>query len=74
MIVRAYALPPLGVVAHEKAGAAVALSFIIAAIVAGLAALSYAEMACLVPIAGSAYTYTYATCGELMAWIIGWDL
>ncbi|KAK3812126.1 MAG: amino acid permease-domain-containing protein [Benniella sp.] len=63
-----------GVVAHEKAGAAVALSFVIAAIVAGLAALSYAEMACLVPIAGSAYTYTYATCGELMAWIIGWDL
>ncbi|KAF9904830.1 hypothetical protein BX616_001162 [Lobosporangium transversale] len=63
-----------GVVAHEKAGPAVCISFIIAAIVAGLAALSYAEMACLVPIAGSAYTYTYATCGELMAWIIGWDL
>ncbi|KAF9357348.1 hypothetical protein BGX26_003896 [Mortierella sp. AD094] len=63
-----------GVVAHDKAGPAVCISFIIAAIVAGLAALSYAEMACLVPIAGSAYTYTYATCGELMAWIIGWDL
>ncbi|KAI1320695.1 hypothetical protein EDD11_010229 [Mortierella claussenii] len=63
-----------GVVAHEKAGPAVCISFILAAIVAGLAALSYAEMACLVPIAGSAYTYTYATCGELMAWIIGWDL
>ncbi|KAK3842738.1 MAG: amino acid transporter [Linnemannia gamsii] len=63
-----------GIVAHDKAGAAVTISFIIAAIVAGLAALSYAEMACLVPIAGSAYTYTYATCGELMAWIIGWDL
>ncbi|KAI8347916.1 amino acid permease-domain-containing protein [Mortierella sp. GBAus27b] len=63
-----------GVVAHDKAGPAVAISYIIAAIVAGLAALSYAEMACLVPIAGSAYTYTYATCGELMAWIIGWDL
>lgn len=63
-----------GVVANEKAGPAVCVSFIIAAIVAGLAAMSYAEMACLVPIAGSAYTYTYATCGELMAWIIGWDL
>ncbi|KAG0210126.1 hypothetical protein BGX28_009667 [Mortierella sp. GBA30] len=63
-----------GLVANEKAGPAVCVSFIIAAIVAGLAALSYAEMACLVPIAGSAYTYTYATCGELMAWIIGWDL
>lgn len=64
----------IGVVANEKAGPAVCVSFIIAAIVAGLAAMSYAEMACLVPIAGSAYTYTYATCGELMAWIIGWDL
>ncbi|KAG0311203.1 hypothetical protein BGZ99_010320 [Dissophora globulifera] len=63
-----------GVVAHEKAGPAVCISFILAAVVAGLAALSYAEMACLVPIAGSAYTYTYATSGELMAWIIGWDL
>ncbi|KAF9123009.1 Cationic amino acid transporter-1 [Mortierella sp. 14UC] len=63
-----------GIVANEKAGPAVTISFIIASIVAGLAALSYAEMACLVPIAGSAYTYTYATCGELMAWIIGWDL
>ncbi|KAI7820298.1 amino acid permease-domain-containing protein [Gamsiella multidivaricata] len=63
-----------GVVAHERAGPGVAISFVIAAIVAGLAALSYAEMACLVPIAGSAYTYTYATCGELLAWIIGWDL
>jgi hypothetical protein len=64
----------LGIVANEKAGPAVVISFIIASIVAGLAALSYAEMACLVPIAGSAYTYTYATCGELLAWIIGWDL
>ncbi|KAF9916723.1 hypothetical protein FBU30_001177 [Linnemannia zychae] len=63
-----------GKVANDKAGPAVVISFVIASIVAGLAALSYAEMACLVPIAGSAYTYTYATCGELMAWIIGWDL
>ncbi|KAF9101295.1 hypothetical protein BGX29_005811 [Mortierella sp. GBA35] len=63
-----------GIVANQKAGPAVVISFVIASIVAGLAALSYAEMACLVPIAGSAYTYTYATCGELMAWIIGWDL
>ncbi|KAF9426873.1 hypothetical protein BGZ94_005871 [Podila epigama] len=61
-----------GIVANEKAGPGVVISFVIASIVAGLAALSYAEMACMVPIAGSAYTY--ATCGELMAWIIGWDL
>ncbi|KAG0254251.1 hypothetical protein BG011_005876 [Mortierella polycephala] len=63
-----------GLVANDKAGPAVCISFIIAAFVAGLAALSYAEMACMVPIAGSAYTYTYATCGELLAWVIGWDL
>ncbi len=65
-----------GVEAREHAGPAVTLSFAIAGAVALLAALSYAELASAVPAAGSAYTYTYAyaTVGELVAWIIGWDL
>ncbi|GLZ04614.1 amino acid permease [Actinomadura sp. NBRC 104412] len=63
-----------GQVAKDKAGPAVALSFILAAIVCGLAALCYAEFSSTVPVAGSAYTYSYATLGELPAWIIGWDL
>src|SRR5690349_24540946 len=50
------------------------LSFVITAVVCGFAALCYAEFASMVPISGSAYTYTYATLGELVAWIIGWDL
>jgi APA family basic amino acid/polyamine antiporter len=56
------------------AGPAIVLSFVLTAAVCGLAALCYAELAALVPISGSAYTYTYATLGELLAWIIGWDL
>jgi APA family basic amino acid/polyamine antiporter len=56
------------------AGPAIALSFLLVAIVCGFAALCYAELASMIPIAGSAYTYTYATMGELAAWIIGWDL
>jgi basic amino acid/polyamine antiporter, APA family len=56
------------------AGPAIALSFVLVAIVCTFAALCYAEMASMIPIAGSAYTYTYATMGELIAWIIGWDL
>ena len=56
------------------AGPAIALSFALVAIVCGFAALCYAELAAMIPIAGSAYTYTYATMGELIAWIIGWDL
>ena len=56
------------------AGPAIALSFFLVAIVCGLAGLCYAELASMIPIAGSAYTYTYATLGELVAWIIGWDL
>lgn len=63
-----------GVVAATQAGPGVALSFLIAGIASGAAALSYAEFAGLIPVAGSAYTYAYAVLGELVAWIIGWDL
>jgi APA family basic amino acid/polyamine antiporter len=59
---------------HTGAGPALAVSFLIVAISCGLAALCYAEFASLVPVSGSAYTYAYATLGELVAWIIGWDL
>jgi APA family basic amino acid/polyamine antiporter len=59
---------------HLGAGPGVSLSFIITAIACTFCALCYAEFAALVPIAGSAYTYSYATLGELVAWIIGWDL
>lgn len=60
--------------ATDSAGAAVTISFVIAAIGCAFAGLCYAEFASMIPIAGSAYTYSYATMGELMAWIIGWDL
>ncbi|TVT31316.1 amino acid permease [Amycolatopsis rhizosphaerae] len=63
-----------GVEAKTHAGPAVTLSFVIGAIVAGLAAVCYAELASSVPTAGSAYTYAFATLGEPFAWIIGWDL
>ena len=63
-----------GRVARENAGPAVALAFIIAAVVCGLAALCYAEFASTLPVAGSAYTFAYATLGEFPAWVIGWDL
>src|SRR5215210_2807557 len=56
------------------AGPALMLSFVITAIVCGFTALCYAEFASMVPISGSAYTYSYATLGEVVAWIIGWDL
>jgi APA family basic amino acid/polyamine antiporter len=59
---------------HLGAGPGVMLSFIITAVACGFCALSYAEFAALVPISGSAYTYSYATLGEIVAWIIGWDL
>ena len=60
--------------AADHAGPAVTLGFILAAIGCALAGLCYAEFAAMIPIAGSAYTYSYATMGELVAWIIGWDL
>ena len=63
-----------GRVARETAGPAVALSFVVAGIVCALAALCYAEFASTVPVAGSAYTFAFATLGEFPAWIIGWDL
>jgi APA family basic amino acid/polyamine antiporter len=56
------------------AGPAVVLSFVLAAVACMFSALSYAELASSIPVSGSAYTYTYATLGELVAWIIGWDL
>ncbi|MFI1799568.1 amino acid permease [Streptomyces sp. NPDC020379] len=63
-----------GKVAKENAGPSVALAFVLAGVVCGLAALCYAEFASTVPVAGSAYTFSYASLGELPAWIIGWDL
>ncbi|HEV3409337.1 MAG TPA: amino acid permease, partial [Chthoniobacterales bacterium] len=58
----------------ERAGPAVVLAFVVAGIGCAFAGLCYAEFASMIPVAGSAYTYSYATMGELMAWIIGWDL
>ncbi|WP_040155872.1 amino acid permease [Mobilicoccus massiliensis] len=63
-----------GTAAATLAGPSVTLSFVIAAICCGFAALCYAEFASTVPVAGSAYTFSYATLGEIVAWIIGWDL
>ncbi len=63
-----------GVAAHDKAGPALILSFVVSGIACVFAALCYAEFAAMVPVTGSAYTYAYATLGEIFAWIIGWDL
>src|SRR6188474_539025 len=63
-----------GQAAAQHAGPAIVLSFVLAGIACAFAGLCYAEFASLIPIAGSAYTYGYATLGELIAWIIGWDL
>ena len=63
-----------GVASATRAGPSITISFVVAGIVSALAALCYAEVSSKIPISGSAYTYTYATLGELLAWIIGWDL
>lgn len=63
-----------GIAAAEHAGPAVTLSFVLAGIACAFAGLCYAEFASMIPVAGSAYTYSYATMGEFVAWIIGWDL
>ncbi|AIZ65109.1 amino acid transporter [Hymenobacter sp. DG25B] len=63
-----------GIAAANNAGPAVTLSFVVAAVGCAFSALCYAEFASMVPVSGSAYTYAYATMGELFAWIIGWDL
>lgn len=63
-----------GIAASQNAGPAVVLSFILGAIGCAFAGLCYSEFATMIPVAGSAYTYAYATMGELIAWIIGWDL
>jgi APA family basic amino acid/polyamine antiporter len=63
-----------GAAAHDVAGPALMMSYVVAGITCIFAALCYAEFASMVPVAGSAYTYAYATLGELFAWIIGWDL
>src|SRR5439155_4444959 len=63
-----------GAAAHNVAGPSLMLSYVFAGVTCIFAALCYAEFASMVPVAGSAYTYAYATLGELVAWIIGWDL
>ncbi len=63
-----------GVASATRSGPSLTISFVVAGIVSGLAALCYAEVSSKIPISGSAYTYTYATLGEFLAWIIGWDL
>src|SRR3954471_21545044 len=64
----------LGTAAAQNAGPSLVISMIISAIGCAFSGLCYAEFAAMVPVAGSAYTYAYATVGELFAWIIGWDL
>jgi APA family basic amino acid/polyamine antiporter len=64
----------VGAAAHDKAGPALTLSFVFAGVACAFAALCYAKFASMAPVAGSAYTYAYTTLGELLAWIIGWDL
>jgi basic amino acid/polyamine antiporter, APA family len=63
-----------GVAAATYAGPAISLSFVFSGVACALAALCYAEFASAVPVAGSAYTFSYASVGEFLAWIIGWDL
>src|ERR1044071_6785759 len=63
-----------GTAASQNAGPALVISMVIAAVACALAGLCYAELASMIPVAGSAYTYAYASAGEFVAWIIGWDL
>src|SRR6476469_4164212 len=63
-----------GTAASQNAGPALVISMIFAGVGCGFAGLCYAEFAAMIPVAGSAYTYAYATMGELLAWMIGWDL
>src|SRR5918999_1709161 len=68
------ALTMLGVGASNHTGPALVISMIVAAVACGLAGLCYAELAAMIPVAGSAYTYAHASAGQFVAWIIGWDL
>src|SRR3954451_2674304 len=63
-----------GLAAAQNSGPAVTLSMVIAAVGCAFAGLCYSEFSCMIPVSGSAYTYAYATLGEWLAWIIGWDL
>ncbi len=63
-----------GVAASQHAGPALVLSMLVAALGCAFAGLCYAELAAMIPVAGSAYTYAYASAGELAAWVMGWDL
>src|ERR1700730_8769727 len=63
-----------GIAAAENAGPAIVIAFIIAALGCAFSSICYSELSSMIPIAGSAYTFAYATLGELIAWIIGWDL
>src|SRR6202161_2631399 len=69
-----YLITHTALAGRPGAGPAIAISLVLVAFVCALTGLCYAELASMIPIAGSAYTYTYATLGELIAWIIGWDL
>ena len=62
------------ILGRNGAGPAIMISFMVAGLGCGFAALCYAELASMIPVSGSAYTYSYATMGEFVAWIIGWDL
>ncbi len=69
-----YGSSALSTIGRPGAGPAVSLSFLLAAVACSFAALCYAELASMIPVSGSAYTYAYATMGEIFAWVLGWDL
>lgn len=64
----------IGAAAHANAGPGIIISFVLASLACGFVSFAYAEFASMIPVAGSAYTYAYATLGEIFAWLIGWDL